>query len=63
MILMSDFKIIGFFFISSISTWVKNCEKLALSEEKKEELDLFIDQLYEDLEKGKYPMYIVTKNI
>lgn len=36
---------------SSISTWVKNCEKLALSEEKKEELDLFIDQLYEDLEK------------
>lgn len=37
---------------------MSNCEKLALSEEKKEELDLFIDQLYEELEKGKYHMYI-----
>jgi hypothetical protein len=31
---------------------VKNCEKLELSEERKEELDLFIDTLYEELEKG-----------
>lgn len=37
---------------------MSNCEKLALSEEKKEELDLFIDQLYEELEKGKYHMCI-----
>ncbi|XP_056005253.1 histone-lysine N-trimethyltransferase SMYD5-like [Ostrea edulis] len=35
---------------SSISSWVKNCEKLELSQEKKEELDLFIDTLYEELE-------------
>ena len=40
-------------FCSSISTWVKNCEKLDLAEEKKEEVDLFIDKLYEELEKGK----------
>ncbi|XP_062619027.1 histone-lysine N-trimethyltransferase SMYD5-like [Saccostrea cucullata] len=36
---------------SSISSWVKNCEKLDMSEEKKEELDEFIDKLYEELEK------------
>lgn len=57
--MMSDFKTrVVVFICSSISTWVKNCEKLALSEEKKEELDLFIDQLYEELEKGIYDMYI-----
>ena len=39
-------------FCSSISSWVKNCEKLDLAEEKKEEVDLFIDKLYEELEKG-----------
>ncbi|KAL4232080.1 SET and MYND domain-containing protein 5 [Mactra antiquata] len=36
---------------SSISVWVKNCEKLPLPGEEKQQLDQFIDQLYEDLEK------------
>ncbi|KAL8621023.1 hypothetical protein ACOMHN_043514 [Nucella lapillus] len=36
---------------SSLSVWVKNCEKLNLKEEEeKEQLDSFIDQLYTDLD-------------
>ncbi|ESO97001.1 hypothetical protein LOTGIDRAFT_231752 [Lottia gigantea] len=35
----------------SISVWVKNCEDLELPEDKKTELDDFIDQMYEELEK------------
>ncbi|XP_076103229.1 protein-lysine N-trimethyltransferase SMYD5-like [Mytilus galloprovincialis] len=36
---------------SSISVWVKNCEDLAIPDEEKEQLDAFIDQLYEDMDK------------
>lgn len=36
---------------SAISTWVKNSTELPLSEQEKAELDKFIDQLYDDLEK------------
>lgn len=36
---------------SSISTWVKNCEQLSLGEEERAQLDTFIDQLYDDLDK------------
>jgi hypothetical protein len=36
---------------SSISTWVKNCEALQLPDEEREQLDAFIDQLYQDLDK------------
>ena len=38
---------------SSISTWVRNCEKLTLGEEEREQLDSFIDQLYADLDTGE----------
>lgn len=38
---------------SSISTWVRNCEKLTLGEEEREQLDCFIDQLYADLDTGE----------
>ena len=37
---------------SSVSVWVKNCEELDLPEEEKDTLDEFIDQLYEDMDKG-----------
>lgn len=36
---------------SSISVWVKNCEKLQLPSEEKEQLDKYIDQLYEELDR------------
>lgn len=36
---------------SAISVWVKNCGQLELVDEKRTELDKFIDQLYEDLDK------------
>ncbi|XP_070210003.1 histone-lysine N-trimethyltransferase SMYD5-like isoform X2 [Littorina saxatilis] len=36
---------------SSISTWVKNCEKLSQGEKEKEEMDKFIDEMYEELDK------------
>ena len=39
---------------SSISTWVRNCEKLSLGEEEREHLDSFIDQLYTDLDTGEH---------
>lgn len=38
---------------SSISTWVRNCEKLTLGEEEREQLDSFIDQLYADMDTGE----------
>ncbi|XP_033756750.1 SET and MYND domain-containing protein 5-like [Pecten maximus] len=36
---------------SAISVWVKNCEKLSLSDEEKQKVDGFIDQMYEDLDR------------
>ncbi|OPL32819.1 hypothetical protein AM593_01874, partial [Mytilus galloprovincialis] len=39
---------------SSISVWVKNCEDLAIPDEEKEQLDAFIDQLYDDMDKGNH---------
>ncbi|XP_060076891.1 histone-lysine N-trimethyltransferase SMYD5-like [Ylistrum balloti] len=36
---------------SAISVWVKNCEKLQLSDEDKQRLDGLIDQMYEDLDR------------
>lgn len=36
---------------SSISVWAKNCENIELPEDEKVELDKFIDQLYEDLDR------------
>ncbi|XP_050396581.1 histone-lysine N-trimethyltransferase SMYD5 isoform X1 [Patella vulgata] len=35
---------------SSISVWVKNCDELSLPEDKRKELDDFIDKMYEELE-------------
>ena len=37
---------------SSLSVWVNNCDKLKLFETEKENLDEFIDNLYEELGKG-----------
>lgn len=48
-------KIIHYF--SSVSVWVKNCENLDLPEEEKEQLDAFIDQLYEDMDKGIFRLF------
>lgn len=36
---------------SAISIWVKNCGQLNMTNEEKTELDKFIDQLYDDLDK------------
>lgn len=44
---------------SSISVWVKNCEKLVLPDKEKDELDKFIDKLYEDLDRGRFNALIV----
>jgi hypothetical protein len=41
-----------FFFDSSISVWCKNCDDLEIGEDEKDTLDKFIDQLYDDLERG-----------
>ena len=38
---------------SSISIWCKNCDELSLQDEEKSQLDAFIDQLYDDLDKGR----------
>ena len=40
------------YFSSSISTWVKNTEALDLPTQEEEALDDFIDQMYEDLDRG-----------
>jgi len=40
------------FVYSSISVWVKNCDELELPDTEKEDLDSFIDQMYEKLEDG-----------
>ena len=37
---------------SSFSVWVKKCETLDLSEEAKENLDTYIDELYDQIDKG-----------
>ena len=47
-------------FFSSLSTWVSNCENMEMPEEKKEELDSFIDQLYEDIEKGDVSLWQIS---
>ena len=47
-------------FFSSLSTWVSNCENMEMPEEKKEELDSFIDQLYEDIEKGEVSLWQIS---
>lgn len=36
---------------SAISVWVKNCAELPLTDQERHELDKFIDQLYDDLDK------------
>lgn len=36
---------------SAISTWVKMCGNLNISDQERQELDKYIDQLYEDLDK------------
>jgi len=36
---------------SPLSTWVSNCEDLEIPEDETKALDVFIDQLYEDVEK------------
>jgi len=38
---------------SSISVWAKRCDDLDLEEPENSELDKFIDQLYEDLDRGQ----------
>ena len=42
------------FYFSSISTWSKNCDtySVQLPEDEESQIDAFIDQLYEDLDKG-----------
>ena len=40
------------FDFSSFSDWVRGCETLDLPEDEKEELDEFIDKLYDDIDKG-----------
>ena len=39
---------------SAISVWVRNCTNLDLPPEEQDKLDQIINQLYDDLEKGKY---------
>ena len=43
---------------SSISTWVKNCEKLDLDDTERASLEKFIDQLYDDIDRGMIKMNI-----
>ena len=38
---------------SSISIWCKNCDELSLQDEERSQLDAFIDQLYDNLDKGR----------
>ena len=38
---------------SSLSVWVRNCDSLSLEEDERATLDTLIDQLYDDLDKGK----------
>ena len=37
---------------SSLSIWAKNCDSLELSESDRGNLDEFLDNLYEELDKG-----------
>uniref|UniRef100_A0A8D0HB95 Protein-lysine N-trimethyltransferase SMYD5 n=1 Tax=Sphenodon punctatus TaxID=8508 RepID=A0A8D0HB95_SPHPU len=39
---------------SSLSQWVHGCDALELPPAEREELDAFIDQLYKDIEKGRW---------
>lgn len=38
---------------SALSVWVENCDRLHLPSEDRQQLDEFIDKLYEELENGK----------
>ena len=41
-----------FWCCSSFSVWVRSCETLDLSEKDKEKLDTYIDDLYDQIDKG-----------
>lgn len=46
---------------SSLSIYVSNLENLSdISEDERQALDIFIDQLYEEMDKGTWRIYIST---
>ena len=47
---------------SSLSIYVSNLENLSdISEDEQQALDIFIDQLYEEMDKGSWRVYITQQ--
>lgn len=47
---------------SSLSIYVSNLENLSdISEDEQQALDIFIDQLYEEMDKGTWRVYITQQ--
>ena len=47
---------------SSLSIYISNLENLSdISEDEQQALDIFIDQLYEEMDKGTWRVYITQQ--